>query len=184
MHNGWLIPPNNKWVFGLKMKLVIEVFVRGQHKRSHYSEHIHYPTRNGLVTGEALADYIDFSHIDSHAIVSKDGICSLWQGVRYHSVGSSHSSPDDTIYVELDLYEAQKCSGDSTVVTHPRSPPDFPVGVVNQRTIHGREVVVRRAPWVDHPDPTSLVTMGRKLVLVDENFVVVCGHDNFAVGYF
>lgn len=189
MHSGWLIPADFEWAFGLKMKLVIEVFVKGEHRCSHYSEHVHYPNRNGLVTGEALADYIDFSHIDSHAIVSKDGVCSLWQGVCYHSVASRHSSPDDTIYVELDLHEAQKCSRDSTVVTHPSRQPDFPLGLVNNRTIHGQEVIVQRASWVDQTDSisafsVSLFHTGRRHVLADENCVVVYGHQEFAVGRF
>lgn len=181
VHNAWLSPQIGKPESGVKMKLVVDVFASGQLLCSHYSENIFYSPPHipfGFVLPEESGPCAVL--LDSNAIVSKDGICSLWRKINYRD--EDYVSSNHIAYEELDLYEAQKCSGLSRLVSVPRGQPDFPTALEGQKTTHGQEVVVNIASWVDQTDCLLSDLVDRNRVHADEDFVVVYGNQGIAIG--
>ena len=115
----------------------------------------------------------------TRAIVSADGLCSIWQTYVIPEDQYSHIMRD-VAYVTFDMYERrfdinrvipQGCTDGIPGI------PDYPGGL--GRITHGQEVIVRPTFW--RKGAPNLACVSPDVVQGDDDCVVIFGKEGFAV---
>ena len=161
-------------------KLIIQEFIGDQPKAAFYVE----VTLTLPLSREEFARHespirAGFYSV-TRAIVSPDGLCSIWQTYVLPEDQYSHVTRD-VAFVTFDMYE-RKFDINRVIPQHfrGRAPgiPDYPGGV--GRIIHGQEVIAMPGGWRQLA-PDLACASRDDVVQGDDDFVVIFGKESFAV---